>query len=625
MSEKIFTVDKFLGLNESAGGATELKMGEASKIENFSITDSYNLKSRPGIVPYLYESPSSPYKAPSVRYLSVFMYGDSYLIEIIRDSVGNAESTTIYKGIDRVLKIPRNVMGVITYNGSVYFLWISSNIPDIPAAGEFYRYEMSVSHIVRNDDGSFTEHTENTYSPLVLSGCTPSGKGTEIERLNILSDFFRVEFIADGTSTAYVLPSAADQVTTVASTQGTFVGTFDPNTHIYTFTEAPEKGVEISFHCRTNDEDLLAARKRFLKMPYHEYYNGDTDSRMFFYGDGTNLCYYTGIPADGSNKLYVPALNELCVDFSDSPITGLVRHYSRLLAFKPDGVDAITYEPITLADGSVTAGLYLRPVSRAFGNDALGQAHLVKNNPRTFTGGGLYEWQVASYSYRDERNAKLVSQKVANSIAAADPQKLIAFDDDANKTYYVFLNDENGTVLVNRYELDVWSVFRSELTKNVAQVLSHDGKMLFLHDNILYYFDENSTFDVPLGESNNIPIDYVWESGYMSFGADYKRKYSSNIWVSMLPEAASQMEITVKTDRRAEYLAKIHGLPLLDFGNIDFSNFSFLTRNAPKIKRIKIKVKKFVYYKLIFRSKKPGTRATILGYDQQVRYSSNVK
>lgn len=31
---KIYTVDKFLGINEAADGDTELKMGEASRMEN---------------------------------------------------------------------------------------------------------------------------------------------------------------------------------------------------------------------------------------------------------------------------------------------------------------------------------------------------------------------------------------------------------------------------------------------------------------------------------------------------------------------------------------------------------------------------------------------------------------
>ena len=46
---KLFTVDKFLGLNEAADGYTELKMGEASNMVNFLVTDGYNLTTRDGI------------------------------------------------------------------------------------------------------------------------------------------------------------------------------------------------------------------------------------------------------------------------------------------------------------------------------------------------------------------------------------------------------------------------------------------------------------------------------------------------------------------------------------------------------------------------------------------------
>ena len=47
--KRMFTVDKFFGINESADGLTELGMGEASRMENFFITDAFNLTLRPGI------------------------------------------------------------------------------------------------------------------------------------------------------------------------------------------------------------------------------------------------------------------------------------------------------------------------------------------------------------------------------------------------------------------------------------------------------------------------------------------------------------------------------------------------------------------------------------------------
>ena len=57
----------------------------------------------------------------------------------------------------------------------------------------------------------------------------------------------------------------------------------------------------------------------------------------------------------------------------------------------------------------------------------------------------------------------------------------------------------------------------------------------------------------------------------------------------------------------------------------NFVDWTFDTNSTPKIRRLQLKVKKFVYYKLIFKVTGLGKRATVLGYDQQVRFSSMAK
>lgn len=48
LNEKVYSIPKWLGLNESPDGDTRLRMGEASKMVNFKITRDGNLKRRPG-------------------------------------------------------------------------------------------------------------------------------------------------------------------------------------------------------------------------------------------------------------------------------------------------------------------------------------------------------------------------------------------------------------------------------------------------------------------------------------------------------------------------------------------------------------------------------------------------
>lgn len=626
MAEKIFTVDKFLGLNQSADGTTEIKLGEASVIENFTITDDHNLKTRPGIRGY-----SDSTRTGYLRAWTFFSGKYEYLALVRNYPIPpeDMQMLEIYRDGEMVYsRLERRFYNVFPCGDRICVLFWGETEPEHLSQPDMPQNVNMMYFEVEADGRIITAYKENPYIPLVLSKCTPSGNGTVMESPNLLTRSWYVDFVADGVAAEFVLPSGVVNVHSLwidneYTEDHPF--TYNAETHTLTMEAVPEKDTEIKVLCDSDDQDLLSGRIKLLNMPYTEMFNGATDTRVFFYGDGSNICYYSGVPAlEGGRGLYVPSGNELAVDFSTSPITGMIRHYSRMLAYKPDGVDAISYEPVTLEDGRVIAGFYLRPVNRDYGNEAPGQVSLVNNHPRTFSHGGIFEWRISSSNYRDERYAKCVSEKVTKAIAAADPEKLVACDDDHAKTYYVFLNDSDGTVLVNRYDLEVWSIYRSGLFTDVLQAFSFEGKMVFLRSDGLYMFDSDAAYDVD-AEGNRTQISCVWESGYMAFGADYKRKYSSNIWVSMQPEYASHLEVTVRTDRRDEYLSKTVGLPVFDFSKLDFSNLSFLVSWVPKIQRIKIKVKKFVYYKLILRVQKSGARATVLGYDQQVRYSSNVK
>ena len=635
--EKIITVDKFFGLNESADGSTELKPGEASKIENFYITDEYNMCVRPGIVKSKHSDEQREYEAV----IPVYEKDKLWLCCANYDQRAQDYINFYYEG--KTAKEDENVefeaegwfYKLLAYGGDIISIWKNGEGVDRPVEnsdGTKITVPKDWIACAYYDDISGGKVTHKLpYEPMVMSGSAPSGGGAPLEKLNILTPYFRVGFAGDGTSTNYVLPGNVDSILSVSvddrATTISDIGTWNADTHVFTFNTAPDAQTEVTFRCKTNDTDLNASMNRFLRMKHHEYYNGATDTRIFFYGDGTNITYYTGVPAFGEG-LYVPAGNELAVDFSDSAITGMIRHYSRLLVYKPDGVESIVYDTITLADGSMIPAFYLQPVSRAYGNDAMGQLQLVNNSPRSFTGQSIYEWRVSSSSYRDERYAKDISQKVSKTIAGADLRNVVAFDDDADQTYYVFLNDNEGTVLVNRYNLDCWTIYRSPITKNVSHAFTFSGKTMFIADMQIYMFDENARYDEcrdPETGAEKAQIRAVYESGFLSFGADYKRKYSSKLWFSLLPQVASQMEITVKTDKRGEYTTKSIGYSLLDFSQVDFSNFSFDTYLAPKIKRVQMKVKKFVYYKLIFKVTKAGARATILSYDQQVRFASDAK
>lgn len=627
---KMFTVDKFLGINEEADGLTEIAMGEASKMENFFITDAMNLTLRPSIQRLDFAQQRDPAQilaswAGHVGDEENEYVDDEYLL--IVDFDGEQDRIWMYKA-DSIGQFE----AVYSQAGKLGLTSATNAYVKIFPFGSRV-YIMSAGNTVYFENGTF--EAAEPYIPLVLVGMNPSGGGTTLENINLLTDKRRCDFSADGSATAYVLPSEALRIHKVVvdnvEKSISDAGSFNASTNTFTFNTAPTKGVgNVEFTYGTDTAVAEENRMKIVKMMLTEAYNGSTDTRLFVAGDGSNICYYSGVTQDGeATPMYFPSMNEIAVDMTSAAVTGLVRHYSKLMVFtRGGGAYAISYEPVTQTDGSTVAGFYLRSANREFGNDVMGQVRTVNNFPRTITRDGIYSWNITSSYYKDERYARIVSGKVRKTLKTADIHKIVAYDDNFNKTYYVFLNDEQGTVLVNRYDLGkegVWCIYRGELFKNIRNAMMIHGLMILLNDTEALVLDHSTQYDAPTvygGELNSISA--YWESGYMNFGADFQRKYSSELYVSLLPQENSGVTITAATDRRDEYMEKTVGCNIFNWTSADFRWWSFDANSAPKIRRVRLKVKKFVYYKLLFRVG-DGARATILGYDQTVRYGSMAK
>lgn len=615
---KMYTIDRFLGLNEAADGDTELKMGQAARMENFFVSDGYNLASRDGIRRIELEDQRG--SAPVLALWSGNVGGGDLMIAV--DFSG---------GTDRIWLYTAQSDGGITFlqkqEGALGLTSADDAKVKVFALGGKLFIMSAVKTVVWNQ-GSFEDAA--VYVPLVVTGAAPGGGGTALENLNLLTPLRRIDFSADGEATNYALPAEAVGVTQVKVDNEVVAdgGSFDAESHSYTFTEAPVKGVgNVEFTYTTDAAAAEENRMRVVNMTLAENYNGSTDTRVFMAGDGSNICIYSGVPMSGDlSQLYFPAMNEVAVDMAAGAVTGLVRSDSKLLVFTKSGADLIVYEPVTLTDGSTIAGFYLRTANREFGNEVMGQVQVVQNKTRTVTKGGIYEWNFNSYYAKDERHAKRVSDPVNKSFQKADPEKIVTCDDNHSQTYYVFLN--NGMVLLNRYALDgdIWCLYKSDLCWNVRRAVMVGKTMVFSTDTDIFSFVSGTSMDDPAAQGGEKQsISAVWESGYMDFGADFRRKYSSTIYVSMLPQSRSCLTVTAKTDRRESYMEKNIGSSIFAFDNASFAQWSFDMNRTPKIKRVRLKVKKFVYYKLIFKVEEPGARATVLSFDQEVRFSSRVK
>lgn len=607
-NSSILKIQAFLGLNENPDGDTTLKVGEMAEMRNFRITQDKHLQIRPGSKTLL----SLADALSSLGQGNVQDGAETRVYGVWRGIAGASEHILASFGghiwdIDTKNgtakdkgSAPMGEVSFFGFGGKVYLL----------GGGEYKSWDGGT-------DTAFA--TVEGYVPLIQTATTPKGEGTLVETVNRLTGKRRVQFSPDGTATVFQLPEKAiNEVSSVKSGGEPVTNcTMDLENGTVTFPTAPAAGtntVEIEY--RKGD----GARSEVTGMKYSELFNGATDTRVFLYGDGTNRAVYSGVPfATGkASAEYFPDLYELTVGESNTPLTALVRHYSRLMAFKTDSAWAILQGEIGLADGGSTAAFYVQPVNRQFGNEAPGQVRLLENNPLTMDAGSVYQWRsgssYASYISNNENNAKRISDRVASTLKGFDLKKVLTANIKADHEFW-FLHGTRALIL--NYANDSWYLYDG---LPFSRIVEHEGTVIGFSDNgAVVEFSQKYRSD------NGAPIDCYAATGAMDFDRDWLLKYSPMIFVAMQPASNARIKVTVETNRRSDYPEKTVAYSLATFLHVDFNHFSFATNRKPQVKKVKMKVKKATFYRLIFKSNSASATATVIETDIRLRYAGNVK
>lgn len=544
-----------------------------------------------------------------------------------------ASGNKIYKIWSESVGFSRSEIGTLTTDseedlGEITFFGFSDSLY-ILTGKSFYVWTGSGGLSNVDSDAS-------VYVPVVLVSVPPGidGGGVTLQQENVLTSKIRVWVSpVQGESNVFRLPGdlptslssykVTDLVTgeTVDTSRLNFYQ--DPDTDEIIGLVVPgsdgENTVEIEYPWRTDGGNAFGDGGIFRGMKYVEMYNGTTDARIFLYGNGGNKTYYSDFDMNGVPRAdYFPALNVINIGAENTPVTGLVRHYSRLIAFKEDEAYSIQYGTITLPDNTSTAAFYCTPINRNLGNEAMGQARLVLNSPYTLCGKDVYEWRNnASYSSNlsiDERQAKRISDRVYATLANFDFSRCYCYDDKDHQEYYICYDKK---ALVYNYAADAWYYYTDF---DVTCMVNLNGD-LYAGDSLgrLNLVSRNNRTD------NGTEIAGYWESGAEPFDREFMRKYSAMLWVVLKPELRSQVTVTVQTDRKSDHAQKVAASSVFSFGSADFRRWSFNTNRKPHTTRLKIKAKKFAYYKLLFEFDGTNTTATVVAADMRIRYTGYAK
>lgn len=597
----IVSIRAFLGLNENPDGDTHIKTGELAEMENFRITRDRHMQIRPGTkTKFSLRIVWDAWSANHVTGVTEPRFCGAW-----EGMVGGEQCMVVAFGgvvwrlrIDEETAIP---IGTATQDDT-FFFGFSKKLYLVN--GHEYK--------VWDGTGDFTD--VEGYVPTVQTATTPEGAGTLLENVNRLNGWRRVQFSPDGEAKTFQLPE--QELSEVSGVEGTDeTWSVDLGKGQVTFAAAPARGINtVSITYRKGS----GTPQDVLKMRFAELFNGQTDSRVFLYGDGSNRCIYSGLDRNGqATAEYFPDLYEAAIGESNTPITGMVRHYSRLLVFKKDSAWSIQYGTEGLASGAVTAAFYVLPVNRQIGNDAPGQVRLMENNPITLDGESIYQWKATSSSGAinvSDTNAKRMSDRVAPSVRAMTLKEVRTYDRKSEQEFWFLYG---GAALIYNYGNDTWYRYTHFPFLQLMEVndelygFAPDGRVC--HVSRAYHSDDGANIYARAA------------TGSMDFGRDWQVKYSPFVYTAILPESNARICMTVETNKRSDYPEKTVVASLSTFAHVDFNHFSFRTNRKPQVKRLKLKVKKATYYKLIYLSDSASATATILQTDVQLRYAGNVK
>ncbi len=597
----ILSIKDFLGLNENPDGDTNIKPGEFSEMRNFRISSDGHMQIRPG-------------------QKTVLSLRDEYIKWAAQHSPHEESPrfcgswSGMVGGKDTVLAAYGGVLFLIDPSG-----WTVKAIGQCTQDDtSFFGFGGKVYLLNGHEYMSWDGKPENSfqkvegYIPTVITASTPDGRGTKLENVNRLTGKRKAKFSPDGTTRDFQLPEKnVDEIVSIEGSDSYY--TWIKEQGLIKFQVAPTQGTNslIITYRKGNGE-----RAQVEKMRFAELYNGSTDARVFLYGDGTNKTIYSGSDFEKGvpSAEYFPDLYEVAVGSENSPITAMIRHYSRLLVFKSDSSWGIDYQSLTLPNGITTSAFNVTPVNRSLGNDAPGQVRLLENNPLTLENGSIYRWKAAGVLAMDARDASRISDRVRQTLRGFKFKEIKTYNDQRNSEFWFLWG---GFALVLNYQSDVWFSYTNvdfyalETISDNLYGFKPDGHVI--HISRQYRNDDGK------------PIDCYAETGSMDFGKDYQLKYSPMIYVALKPEAGGRVFVTSESNRRSDYPKKMVSAGLSNFTHVDFNHWSFGTNRKPQVIRVKLKVKKATFYKLIFASHSASATATVLQVDVAFRMAGKVK
>ena len=585
-------LDRFLGINETDSGDTQLAFGEASDMVNYRITDNYKLKQIEGYAS-LFDSISADsiqgqwYGSIGGVFYHLFAC-DGTLYKVV-------DSTGVYTSIGTIADAPTFMFSqnskVYILDGTDYKSWNGTTLASV--AG---------------------------YIPTVAVATPPTGGGTDYEEDNLLTGKKIQLFSGNASATTYYLREQSIDATVLIISVG--ASTLTEGTH---FTVNRTAGT-VNFSAGTSPHGAPASGTNNISIQWEKASASNRaeitsckkatifGSRVHvFGGSDKNRRYFSGLETDVPiiNAEYFPTTNVSEVGSNEFAITDIVTHNDNYQIILTDGNKSY-YSYYTTIDDVVAFPIF--ELNDSVGNIAFGQAIAIDDHVYSIQY-GVNRWETTSV--QSQRNAPYISGRIQQTLDSIDLSSVITCNWSKKRELWIA---KDTSVVVYNYRNDTW--YKFELLHNITSMLEIEGKMYFGDDNgQIFYFDDS------LRNFDDSAIDAVWEMGFYDWGEEWLRKFINYTWISIQPQSKINLDVYWITDRDSEEKQASTSLTYntFDYGAMDYEALSYETSSSPKPKRIRTKAKKAAYFKLILRNDKLNYTSNALAINFLANVGGKIK
>lgn len=511
-----------------------------------------------------------------------------------------------------------NLSTAIVHSGNSLYEW--SNFPSEPnedSLREIYNnmnsnertafnkfgdslYINDGSNYILYDGNQVREVKEDAFIPRTTIGRKPTGGGETLQDVNVLQPKRTNSFLADGTSTQYVLDAIGIDSTEVIAvvnditlTEGTDF-TVNRASGIVTFNTAPSQpslaGTDNVFI--TFSKTVLGYEDRIKKCTKATIF----DSRIFYTGNPEfpNAIFHCEL----NNPAYISDLSYYEDGSSDSRIKDIVVGSNVLWVFKDlDQNNANVFYHEQMLDetqgavypckqGNVSTSCYARGIN--FKDDIV---YISRDGLEGITTENIDSRQAIAH------RSSLVDSKMINNSNYSDAQMvgwqgylLILVGGE------VFLADSRqkySSLNSFEYEWYYWDISNCS-----PHVLKEYKDKLYIGAN------DGSIFVVEGTNDNEEAILSYWTTPMDNFGYDNKLKTTNKrggiVKIKTVPNGIVKISRKINTSDEYKYVTQ-KSLTGFDFKSLDFRNFSFVTTNQSYV-ILKIKEKKINEISLKFYS-----------------------